>query len=86
MTTQTAQPHASSTGHTFAESDWLDVHFLAMQPDYEEMLRWVGLQPGWHVLDGASGSGSFLPLMTELVGPSGKVSAVDLAPENADQP
>jgi ubiquinone/menaquinone biosynthesis C-methylase UbiE len=53
-----------------------------MQPEYEEMLRWVGLQPGWHVLDAASGSGSFLPLMTELVGPSGKVSAIDLAPEN----
>lgn len=86
MTTQT-QPstsptHASSAGHDFAEADWLDTHFIAMQPEYEEMLRWVGLQPGWHVLDAACGSGSFLPLMTELVGPTGQVSAIDLAPEN----
>jgi hypothetical protein len=72
--------HCTSPGHTFAESDWLDVHFLAMQSEYEEMLRWVGIQPGWHVLDAAYGS--FLPLMTELVGPSGKISAMDLAPEN----
>lgn len=88
MTTQnqaaTAQPHASSTGHTFAESDWLDVHFLAMQPEYEEMLRWVGIQPGWHVLDAACGGGSFLPLMTQLVGPTGQISAIDLAPENVE--
>lgn len=74
--------HGSSTGHVLAASAWLDTHFLAMQPEYEEMLRWVGIQPGWHVLDAASGGGSFLPLMTELVGPKGKVSALDLAPEN----
>lgn len=86
MTTQnptSASPtHASSAGHDFAEADWLDTHFITMQPEYEEMLRWVGLQPGWHVLDAACGSGSFLPLMTELVGPTGQVSAIDLAPEN----
>lgn len=77
-----SEPHSSSTGHEFAAPAWLDLHFLAMQPEYEEMLQWVGIQPGWHVLDAACGNGSFLPLMTELVGPDGKVSAVDLAPEN----
>lgn len=76
------QAHASSTGHAMAAEQWLDNHFLAMQPEYEEMLRWVGLQPGWHVLDAGCGSGSFLPLMTELVGERGRVSAIDLAPEN----
>jgi SAM-dependent methyltransferase len=80
--TQSTTAHGTSTGHHLASSDWLDVHFLAMQPEYEEMLRWVGLQPGWHVLDAACGNGSFLPLMTELVGPQGQVSALDLAPEN----
>jgi len=73
---------SSSTGHIFAATTWLDAHFLAMQPEYEEMLRWVGIHPNWHVLDAACGTGSFLPLMTELVGPGGKVSALDLAPEN----
>ncbi len=80
--TQGEAAHGTSTGHHLASSDWLDVHFLAMQPEYEEMLRWVGIQPGWHVLDAACGSGTFLPLMTELVGSQGQVSALDLAPEN----
>ena len=74
--------HISSTGLSMSASDWLDVHFLAMQTEYEEMLRWVDIQPNWHILDAASGSGSFLPLMTELVGSGGKVSAIDMDPEN----
>ena len=74
--------HGSSQGHVLASSAWLDNHFLAMQPEYEEMLRWVGIQPNWHVLDAACGGGSFLPLMIELVGAGGKVTAIDLAPEN----
>lgn len=82
MNIQTSSTHDSSTGHSFAAAAWLDNHFISMQPEYEEMLRWVGLQPGWHVLDAACGSGSFLPLMTELVGPTGQISAIDLAPEN----
>ena len=72
----------STTGQFGATAEWLDTHFLAMQPEYEEMLRWVGIQTNWHVLDAGCGSGSFLPLMTELVGAGGKVSALDLAPEN----
>ena len=72
----------SSTLQYFRGSDWLDLHFLAMQPEYEEMVRWVGIEPGWCVLDAAAGSGSFLPLLTELVGPHGAVSAIDLAPES----
>lgn len=74
--------HSSSTGHALASSAWLDTHFLAMQPEYEEMLKWVGIQPNWNVLDAACGGGSFLPLMIELIGAEGKVSAIDLAPEN----
>ncbi len=75
-------PHGSSTGHPLSSSAWLDNHFFAMQPEYEEMLRWVGIQPNWHVLDAACGGGGFLPLMIELVGAGGKVNAIDLAPEN----
>jgi arsenite methyltransferase len=74
--------HDSSTGHTLAAPAWLDNHFLAMQLEYEEMLQWVGIQRGWNVLDAACGGGSFLPLMIELVGAEGKVTAVDLAAEN----
>ena len=79
---QDSTAHGSSTGHVLASSDWLDTHFLAMEPEYEDMLRWVGIQANWHVLDAACGGGSFLPLMLQLVGAAGKVSVIDLAPEN----
>ena len=81
-TTQQSQSNTNYTSEDFANTEWLDAHFLYMQPEYEEMLRWVGLQPGWHVLDAGCGGGSFLPLMTELVGADGKVSALDLTPGN----
>lgn len=86
MTKITREPdtHVSSTGHAMSASSWLDTHFLAMQPEYDEMLMWVGLESGWHVLDAACGGGSFLPLMTELIGVDGKVSAIDIAPENIE--
>jgi SAM-dependent methyltransferase len=79
---QSPKAYASSMGHNLASTDWIDIHFLAMQPEYEQMLSWVGIQSNWQVLDAGCGTGSYLPLMTELVGNGGKVSAVDLAPEN----
>jgi arsenite methyltransferase len=45
-------------------------------------LRSVGIQQGWNVLDAGCGAGGFLPLMCELVGPAGIVTALDLSPEN----
>jgi arsenite methyltransferase len=75
-------PHAASTGQPFTSGAWLDVHFEANRPEYELQLRMVGIQPGWHVLDAASGSGSFLPWLAELVGPSGRLAALDVAPEH----
>jgi arsenite methyltransferase len=80
--TQQPDTLSSSTGQVMTGADWLDVHFEAARPEYEAQLRMVGIQPGWHVLDAACGSGSFLPLMAELVGPAGRLSALDLAPDN----
>jgi arsenite methyltransferase len=81
---ENSEYHMNTTGHTMSSYDWLDIHFLAMQPEYEDMLRWVGIQPDWHVLDAACGGGSFLPLMTELVGRKGKISAMDIDPKNIE--
>lgn len=77
-----AGDHASSTGQELTGAAWLDVHFAACRPEYEGMLRSVGLQPGWRVLDAGSGSGSYLPLIAEAVGPGGRIAALDLAPDN----
>lgn len=74
--------HASSTGQSLTSVAWLDVHFEACQPEYEAMARSVGFQSGWRVLDAGCGSGSFLPLLAELVGPTGSLVALDLAEDN----
>jgi arsenite methyltransferase len=73
--------HATSGGG-LTEATYLDTHYAAMQPEYEEMTRRVGIQPGWHMLDAGCGGGSFLPLLAELVGPTGRITAIDIAPEN----
>jgi len=79
---QQHDPTASSTGQALTGGAWLDSHFEASRPEYEAQLRMVGIQPGWHVLDAACGSGSFLPWLAELVGRSGRLAALDLAPDN----
>ena len=74
--------HETSTGQAFSGADWLDIHFEACRPEYEEMLRFVGVPRGARALDAGSGSGGYLPLLSELVGDGGSVHALDLAPEN----
>lgn len=76
------QTHTSSTGGVLANGDWLDLHFEACSPEYTLMLHSVGLQAGWHVLDAGCGSGSYLPLLAEIVGKTGRITALDLVPEN----
>ena len=73
---------STSTGHALSAAAWLDAHYLAAQPEYETMVRSVGFQSGWRILDAGCGGGSYLPLLSELLGPQGHISAVDLAPEN----
>jgi ubiquinone/menaquinone biosynthesis C-methylase UbiE len=77
--------NAAATGQVGTEAGFLDAHFEACRPAYEAMLRSVGLQPGWAVLDAACGGGSYLPLLTELVGTQGTIAAFDLAPDSVDR-
>lgn len=72
----------SSAGHVGATGSFLDAHFEACRPAYEAMLHSVGLQIGWRVLDAGCGHGNFIPLIADAVGPTGKIAALDLAPEN----
>ncbi len=72
----------TTPGQGLGTPEWLDVHFEACRPEYESMLRMVGVQSGWRVLDAGCGSGSFLPLLAELVGPNGSLVALDTAPAN----
>ena len=81
MSDEQQRMNVASTGLVGTEGNFLDAHFEACRPEYEAMLRSVGVQSGWRVLDAACGAGSFLPLMTTLVGPTGFVSVFDLAPD-----
>jgi ubiquinone/menaquinone biosynthesis C-methylase UbiE len=45
-----------------------------------EIMREVGIQTGSWVLDFGCGPGSYVPAVSELVGPSGKVYALDIHP------
>ena len=55
----------SSTGQNGTGAGYLSAHYEAFRPEYEAMLRSVGIQPGWHVLDAGCGGGDFLPLLAE---------------------
>lgn len=46
-----------------------------------KMLEWLDVKPGQKVLDVGSGSGWTTALLSELVGPKGKVYAVERVPE-----
>lgn len=72
----------TTTGHTQAGAEWLDTHFESHRASYEVILGMAGIQPGWRVLDAGCGSGNYVPLIAALVGASGHVTAMDLAPEN----
>jgi SAM-dependent methyltransferase len=72
----------TSTGHAMSSVTFLDSRFEARCPEIESNLRSAGIQPGWHVLDAGTGTGNFVPWLVDLVGTTGAVSALDLAPEN----
>ncbi|UVK47596.1 class I SAM-dependent methyltransferase [Mesorhizobium sp. AR07] len=74
--------NSSSTGHEASNAEWLDLHFESSRPEYEQALLAIGIQPGWAVLDAGCGGGGFLPALRDLVGPSGTIDVIDLAPEN----
>ena len=45
-----------------------------------EILKDVGIQAGFRVLDYGCGAGSYVPAVSEMVGPAGKVYALDIHP------
>lgn len=55
------QSTKTSTGHELSESSYLDSHFETMKPEYETMIRSVGIQSGWKVLDAGCGGGVSSP-------------------------
>ncbi len=76
--------YTTSQGHDFSTGEWLDLHFDACESEYENMVRAIGIQPGWEILDAGCGNGRFLNILSKQVTPQGKIEAIDLAQENVD--
>src|SRR4029079_5795010 len=45
----------TSTGHALSDAPWLDAHFESARAEYEDAIRFVGILPGWTVLDAGCG-------------------------------
>jgi len=80
----TSNAAVTSVGHKMSSAAWIDAHYEACAFEYETMLRSIGIQRGWQVLDAGCGTGGFLPIISELVGNCGRVAAMDIAPEHVD--
>lgn len=72
----------TTQGHALSDSSWLDSHFAAAREAYEAAARYASIEPGCKLLDAGAGGGSYLSLLSTLVGSSGMLHTVDLAPEN----
>jgi len=66
-----------------------NLHFKVMSLGYKfrdfflprlNILKEVGIKPGFHVLDFGCGPGSYIIPLAELVGESGKIYALDIHP------
>jgi ubiquinone/menaquinone biosynthesis C-methylase UbiE len=58
----------------------LDFKFRDLRLPRKNILKEVGIEPGFHVLDYGCGPGSYIIPLVELVGESGKVYALDVHP------
>lgn len=65
----------------------LDFQFMSLGYKFRDfflprmnILKEVGIKPGFHVLDYGCGPGSYIVPLAELVGESGKVYALDIHP------
>jgi len=72
-----------------AKSEEENFHFRLMALTYKlrdflqpriKILKEVGIQEGFHILDYGCGPGSYIVPLADLVGPSGKLYALDIHP------
>jgi SAM-dependent methyltransferase len=69
-------------GHQGA--DWLERPEREEEEQSDQMVEKLGIKPGTAVADIGAGTGYFSRRLAKLVGPTGKVMAVDIQPEMLD--
>jgi ubiquinone/menaquinone biosynthesis C-methylase UbiE len=74
--------HESPSGHLLSNARWLDSHYEACRPEYEQLLDFVPITAGMSVLDAGSGPGPFIPAIRRQVGREGKVECLDFDAAN----
>ncbi len=77
-------PNTNSAGSAASGKRELDSHYLLAKAEYDACIASVGIQPGWRVLDAGCGTGTFLPHIAQLVGPTGSIDALDHAQDSID--
>jgi len=65
----------------FGGADWLERSEREIEEMPDVALKAIGIKPGMTVADVGAGSGYFSVRLARLVGPAGKVYAVDIQPE-----
>jgi ubiquinone/menaquinone biosynthesis C-methylase UbiE len=63
--------------HRKGEIERLDAQARSLAPDARTMLDLIGVAPGWACLDLGCGAGGITGLMSERVGPTGRVVGLD---------
>lgn len=67
-----------------ASAEWLTTHFLAKSAYRAREVGSLGIWPGARILDLCCGSGLFMALLLDFVGPTGHVTGVDQDPQSLD--
>lgn len=78
MTHPASQSSSYLLGYDEAEHQRLERQAARWEPATREALEVIGVGPGWRCLDVACGTGAVMRLLSQLVGPSGQVHAIDL--------
>jgi ubiquinone/menaquinone biosynthesis C-methylase UbiE len=63
---------------------WLTREEREKEEDCTTMMKQLKVQPGWTVCDLGAGNGFYTILLAKLVGPEGRVLAIDIQPEMLD--
>lgn len=83
--TTRSRPDDYLMGRTPAEHERLRRQARALEPVTRRVLERIGVQPGMSCLDLGCGPGEVMRLLGELVGPSGRVTGIDLDGQAGDQ-
>jgi SAM-dependent methyltransferase len=55
------------------------------EPLHRDMINWLKVQPGQHVLDAGCGRGDHVRLFAEAVHPGGSITGLDIDPQDLDK-